>query len=369
MPYSRRLAALLRRRAWSLVVFAVLLLVFDGTRAWSGFDVDQGLVSYLESTPITNLFLIIGATLAPLLVEAASLRAGVRGTLTVIVTFLAVGVLALVSLHVADGPLTSGVRHGTVLSNEAYIVRTWWLYSAAGLLFAVYCRTHDRQLATIRSAQAAELARADAQRDIVASRLQVLQARVEPELLFEVLADVKLAYLRDPAAAGMLLDDLIAYLRAALPQMRAGPSTLLREAALAEAYLKVTPTGRSGALVTEVRIAEHVGAIPFPPMVLLPLVHAASEVAPPTVLISAPAHGIATRVGDNSIAIRLVTSAVIAGWDEARLPAIRSVLQQFFGMDALLRIEHAGDEASATVTWPVNEAPDSTSLPAAMVST
>jgi hypothetical protein len=349
--YAYRLHALLRARVRSIAVFIALMTLFDLSRAWSMSDLPSGMFQGMTAIPRTNWILLIVASFAPHLVEAASARGMRRILLTAFTTFFLVGVAALVIDILAEGSITWGVQAGRVLSNEAFLVRGWWLYSVAGLLFAAYCQARDRELATVWAAQTAELERADSQRNIVASRLQVLQARVEPELLFGALGDVTRTYLLDPAAAEALLDDLIAYLRAALPQMRGGPSTLLREAALAEAYLKVVPAGRSGGLVADVRIADGLGTTPFPPLVLLPLAHAATEVESRAIHISAPATGTALSAGMNSLAIRVVTPEIPKGWEEAQLPGIRGSLQHYFGAEASLQIERAGDSVSAVMIW------------------
>jgi hypothetical protein len=215
--YAGRLHALLRRRAPAIAVFVVLMILFDATRAWSmNYESDAFLHGMITAVRV-NWSLILVAGVAPHVVEAANVRPITRAVMSVLVNFLLVAIVAVVISLLLGGPITAAVRTSRVLSNEAFLVRSWWVYSVAGLLFAAYCQTRDREIATIRAARAAELERADSQRNIMASRLQVLQARVEPELFFDALGDVRRAYLRDPEAAGSLLDDLIAYLRAALP--------------------------------------------------------------------------------------------------------------------------------------------------------
>jgi hypothetical protein len=348
----------LRRRAPSIVIFVILMMLFDATRAWSTSEPDS-FVGGLATSVRINWMLMVIAALAPYIVEAASFRPVPRAALSVLATFLLVAIPALFIALLYEEPVTLGVRDGYLLSNATFLVRSWWLYSVAGLLVAAYCHARDREVATIRAARTAELERACVQRNIVASRLQVLQARVEPELLFDALGDVRRAYLRDPEAAGSLLDDLIAYLRAALPQMRGGTSTLQREAALAEAYLKVVPAGRSGHLTVTVQVAHAVGAIPFPPMVLLPLAHGACEVSPEFVRIDAPATRGGTEIDENSFAVRVSTSHMPHGWEEAGLLAIRSALQNHFGAAAALQVERTDDAVSVVATWP---APDSLPL-------
>jgi hypothetical protein len=353
--YAGGLIALLRRRVPAIAVYIVLMVMFDASRAWSMNDTPEGFLDGITTGSRIGWILILVGALAPYVVEAADVRPVPRAVLSVSVTFALVAIVALAIAVLYEGPITWGVSSGRLLSNEAFLLRSWWLYSVAGLLFAAYCQIRDREVATIRAARTAELERADAQRDIMASRLQVLQARVEPELLFDALGDVRRAYLRDPEAAGELLDDLIAYLRAALPQMRGGTSTLLREAALAEAYLKVVPAGRSGDLVVEVEVADDVGAMPFPPMVLLPLAHAASEATPSAIRINAPASESAAAGSGNSIEMRMECSSIPAGWEDAELLAIRGALQNYFGAAAVLRIESASGSVSALVTWSAAE--------------
>jgi sensor histidine kinase YesM len=87
--------------------------------------------------------------------------------------------------------------------------------------------------------RAAELARTLSRRRTLESRLQAMQARVEPQFLFNTLAQVRELYERDAVVAGRVLDDLISYLRAALPHLRESSSTLGQEIALARAYLDI----------------------------------------------------------------------------------------------------------------------------------
>src|SRR5206468_7152836 len=93
-------------------------------------------------------------------------------------------------------------------------------------------------LATARL-NAAQVQRAETQRRTLESRLQVLQARVEPQFLFNTLAQVRELYESDPAKGGEMLGNLIVYLRAALPHLRESTSTLGQEMDLVTAYLNI----------------------------------------------------------------------------------------------------------------------------------
>ena len=150
----------------------------------------------------------------------------------------------------------------------------------------------------------------------------------------------------------LVYNDLRALAKARLARIPPG-NTLQATALVHEAYLKVVPAGRSGDLVVDVSVADEIGATPFPPMVLLPLAHAASEATPSAIRIEAPAVGSAAPGDGRSIGIRIDVSRIPAGWEETELLAIRAALQNYFGTEATLRIASTSASVSAIVTWSV----------------
>lgn len=124
---------------------------------------------------------------------------------------------------------------------------------------------------------AVEVARADAQRhelekQVLEARLKLMQAQIEPHFLFNTLANVQHLVEADPPLAGRTLESLITYLRAALPEMREGATTLGREAAMARAYLEIQEIRMGARLSFEVDVPDAVRPLPFPPMMLLTLI-------------------------------------------------------------------------------------------------
>ena len=83
------------------------------------------------------------------------------------------------------------------------------------------------------------LAQVELQKKALESHLQLMQAQVEPQFLFNTLRRVGDLYETDRSSADRMLDNLILYLRAALPQMRTSASTLGQEVQLAQAYLNI----------------------------------------------------------------------------------------------------------------------------------
>ena len=124
---------------------------------------------------------------------------------------------------------------------------------------------------------AAELARAQAERsqlekNVLQARLALMQAQVEPHFLFNTLANVQHLVETDPAAASRMLESLIQYLRAALPQMREDATTIGRETDMARAFLDIHRMRMGSRLDYELEVPEALRARPFPPMMLISLV-------------------------------------------------------------------------------------------------
>jgi sensor histidine kinase YesM len=90
-----------------------------------------------------------------------------------------------------------------------------------------------------RQALAFELERSEYERKAVDARMRLLQAQVEPHFLFNTLANVRELVDSGSPQASNVLDNLIAYLRAAVPRLHQGDTTLKQEIELVRAYLEV----------------------------------------------------------------------------------------------------------------------------------
>jgi len=104
----------------------------------------------------------------------------------------------------------------------------------------------------------------------------------------------------DPANASRMLDSLIKYLRAAMPQMRESATNLGREVEMSRAFLEITRMRMGTRLTYALDVPEALRSRPFPPMMLISLVENAVK------------HGIDPCCDDGTITIR-------AREDEGRL--------------------------------------------------
>jgi LytS/YehU family sensor histidine kinase len=118
----------------------------------------------------------------------------------------------------------------------------------------------------------AESERHQLEKNILEARLQLMQAQVEPHFLFNTLANVQHLVETDPQAASRMLESLIQYLRAALPQMREATTNLGREVDMARAFLEIQRVRMGARLDFDIDVPDPLKDRPFPPMMLISLV-------------------------------------------------------------------------------------------------
>ena len=128
----------------------------------------------------------------------------------------------------------------------------------------------------------AAMLRADADRNLLSKQaieaeLKLMQAQVEPHFLFNTLASVQFLTETDPPRANLMLGHLLAYLRAALPQLRSDSSTLGQEVDLAQAYLSIMQMRMGPRLAFVIDVPADLRAQRFPPMLLMSVVENAMK--------------------------------------------------------------------------------------------
>ena len=218
-------------------------------------------------------------------------------------------------------------------------IPSWLLYVEAsghmlvfgGLIFAcLEAQQRNRQIEERLLASQQERARL--RRSAFDARLTAMRAQIDPQFLFDSLADVQAAYVTDAARGAATLDLLIAYLRTALPRLRTEGSTIAAEAELVDAWLAVVAARRDGLPARRVVVEPACAGAPFPATVLLPLVQwAVGEAAQATSDVSL----LVRRAQPNGAGQLLVQLRVTPGRpcreDEPELRRIRERLQAMYG--------------------------------------
>lgn len=235
----------------------------------------------------------------------------------------------------------------------------------SALLFTVFATgaataffgARDR-LSRARAEAAMEKARAEAvERQALQAQLQLLQAQIEPHMLFNTLANLQGLIAIDPVRAQSMLDQLIVYLRATLSAARAQRTTLEQEFALLDAYLGLMSVRMGARLSFSLDLPEALRGKELPPMLLQPLVE------------NAIAHGVEPNVAGGHVqvsaraadgGVELLVSDTGRGLDAGPgkpgtglgLANIRERLLGLYGERAVLSLEAAPQGAAARIFLP-----------------
>ena len=178
-----------------------------------------------------------------------------------------------------------GVEHD---ARTVMISLTVALVPAGFLTYVFYTRN---RMATI------ELRAEAAQRTAAESQLRLLESQLEPHMLFNTLANLRVLIAHDPQRAQGMLDHLIAFLRATLAASRAGSHPLSEEFARISDYLALMQIRMGPRLKIQLDLPELLSTLQVPPLLLQPLVENAirhglePKVSGGRVEVSAARHG------------------------------------------------------------------------------
>lgn len=128
----------------------------------------------------------------------------------------------------------------------------------------------------------------------IEANLRMLQAQIEPHFLFNTLANVSSLIEIDPLRARELLDKLIDWLRIALVRTRSAQTLLGDELNMLENYLEILGMRFGDRLRWQISATEKARALPFPPMLLQPLVENAIR------------HGIEPKLGGGKVSVNAI---------------------------------------------------------------
>jgi hypothetical protein len=155
----------------------------------------------------------------------------------------------------------------------------WWINVPVACLacaFAALAYLHLRETRhRARVLREVQLERARLARETYESRLLATQARVDPEFLFDSLRRIQQLYETDAVTAERMLDDLIVYLRAALPSLAETNSTVKSELAMIGAWVDIMRLRLGDRLSCSIIDASDSRDARIPPMMILPLVERA----------------------------------------------------------------------------------------------
>ena len=161
------------------------------------------------------------------------------------------------------------------LGNEYRIAGFAWIAGTAigvGVLFALGAMVREREALAQAQRLQFELERTTLERQALDAQLRMLRAQIEPHFLFNTLANVQALVESGSPRAASVLSSLIAYLRAAMPKLRADDGTLGDELQLVRAYLELMHLRMPDRLEIALDVPPPLERVRFPSMAVLTLV-------------------------------------------------------------------------------------------------
>jgi Histidine kinase len=200
---------------------------------------------------------------------------------------------------------------------------------------------------------AKEAAVQTAQRQAAEHQLKLLESQLEPHMLFNTLANLRVLIGVDPKRAQAMLDQLIAFLRATLAGSRAAQHPLRAEFARLADYLALMQIRMGERLQTRFELPEALADLPVPPLLLQPLVENCIKhglepaVAGGRIDMRAARDGAMLVLSVRDTGAGLATSSVEG--TKFGLVQVRERLAALYGEGASLTLGNASDAEGGTI--------------------
>ena len=229
------------------------------------------------------------------------------------------------------------LRSGVLITVLAGLVGSYWFYS----------RNKSAWL---------ERKMSEAQRHATEARLRLLEAQLEPHMLFNTLANLRVLIGSDPRRAQGMLDHMIDYLRATLAASRSTTHGVEAEFDRLRDYLELMAIRMGPRLRYSLQLPPELAAVPVPALVLQPLVE------------NSVRHGLEPKVDggrvdvsarreDGLLVLQVVDTgigaAAASAGDGFGLQQVRDRLATLYGPAARLDFAATADGATASLRIPI----------------
>jgi len=284
-----------------------------------------------------------------------------------VVPVVLLGTVLGYSLGNEFGNLLTGLRNSGLLgSAPLHSLPTLVLSLLTGTAFTLFFFTRERIAQAEAQAQAARRVAAE-------NQLRLLESQLEPHMLFNTLANLRVLITLDPPRAQAMLDQLISFLRATLAASRVGQHALGDEFARIADYLALMQVRMGPRLQVQLDLPKALRALPVPPLLLQPLVENSirhglePRVAGGALRVSARREGdaLCLSVRDTGVGLVAADSSHVQGGSPATTPnsshfgleQVRARLAALHGPSASLTLSSAADAeggvlAEVRLPWP-----------------
>ena len=240
------------------------------------------------------------------------------------------------------GDLITGNRSPSLLRLNSANTRITLVLSLLGTVFSVFAISTLERLAAARE-QAQQ-----AQRLAAENQLRLLQSQLEPHMLFNTLANLRVLIGLDPPQAQAMLDRLIAFLRATLNASRSSSQPLAAEFTQLADYLALMALRMGPRLQVRLDLPAALASLQVPPLLLQPLVENAikhglePKIEGGRIDVSAQADGLMLQltVRDSGVGLnQTAASGNLGAGSGFGLEQVRQRLATLYGSRASLQLQ------------------------------
>jgi sensor histidine kinase YesM len=183
---------------------------------------------------------------------------------------------------------------GLAAYRSAFGLGTLGFTVVVSLLTSWFYWNRSRVAQLIAAAETEKARSAAIEKQALQAQLQLLQAQIEPHMLFNTLANLQILISVDQTRDQHMLEQLIQFLRASLSASRAEQATLQQEFRLIRAYLELMAIRMGKRLSYTLELPDHLQDVKVAPMLLQPLVENAIK------------HGLEPKMEGGAISVQVV---------------------------------------------------------------
>jgi hypothetical protein len=232
---------------------------------------------------------------------------------------------------------------------------------SVGCVYFFYART--RMAAMEARAQAA-------MRTAAENQLKMLESQLEPHMLFNTLANLRVLIGMDPPRAQQMLDRMIAFLRATLDASRTGSHPLSAEFDRIRDYLDMMQVRMGTRLRFALNLPSELAALPVPPLLMQPLVENAikhglePKVQGGSIEVAAERSGDALKLSVRDTGVGM--SSLASNGTRFGMQQVRERIGTLYGNTAVLELVPASGEDGgtlATICLPLSQLTNASTPP------
>jgi hypothetical protein len=223
------------------------------------------------------------------------------------------------------------------------------VFSVVGTVLAVVVISTMERLSAARAQAEA------AQRLAAENQLRLLQSQLEPHMIFNTLANLRVLIGLEPARAQVMLDHLIHFLRATLSASRSAVHPLATEFERIADYLALMGVRMGARLQVKLDLPGDLRTVPVPPLLLQPLVENAIKhglephVQGGLITVAAQREGAGLLLSVRDTGEGLGSQAADTAGTQFGLALVRQRLSTLYGEQATLTLQAATDDDGGTL--------------------